>query len=162
MHIAPNQKLIPSAVLVPIVSRGTDLNVLLMKRSHNVRHHKNEICFPGGKLSNSDEDVTTAALRETFEETGIPNSFVEVIATLPNCYTTTGYCISPIVGLISSPVNYKPCPSEVNSLFEIPLQHLLDNVVAANYITYQEHIIWGATAKIISDFKDFWLQKNLK
>jgi 8-oxo-dGTP pyrophosphatase MutT (NUDIX family) len=151
---------IASAVLVPIVTQGSNFNLLLMQRSQNVKHHKNEVCFPGGVLSNTDTDLTATALRETFEETGIPNHHIQVIATLPNCYTPTGYCITPIVGIISTPLNYVPCPREVQCVFEIPLQYLLDNVTEHNYITYKKHIIWGATAKIISTFKDYWLMSN--
>jgi 8-oxo-dGTP pyrophosphatase MutT (NUDIX family) len=155
-----NSPAITSAVLVPVIAQGSNFNVLLMQRSQNVKHHKNEICFPGGILSDTDADLTATALRETFEETGIPCHQIKVITTLPNCYTPTGYCITPIVGIIKTPINYKLCPREVQCVFEIPLQYLLDNVTEHNYITYQKHIIWGATAKIISTFKDYWLLSN--
>jgi len=57
-------KLRDAAVLIPITSSPDGLNVILTKRSNNLKHHPGQIALPGGKVEKSDKDVIETALRE--------------------------------------------------------------------------------------------------
>jgi len=62
------QKLRPAGVLIPIIDRGTELSVLLTRRSHDLKHHAGQVSFPGGAMEDHDADIGATALRETYEE----------------------------------------------------------------------------------------------
>ena len=64
-------KLRDAAVLIPITSSPDGLNVILTKRSNNLKHHPGQIALPGGKVEKSDKDVIETALREAYEEIGL-------------------------------------------------------------------------------------------
>ena len=66
----------PAAVLLLLVDRPTGLYVLLTERSADLADHPGQISFPGGRLESTDVDAVDAALREAFEETGLPRERV--------------------------------------------------------------------------------------
>ena len=66
----PGRRLIPAAVLVPIVEREAELTVLLTRRTDHLDDHAGQIAFPGGRIEASDAGPGAAALREAEEETG--------------------------------------------------------------------------------------------
>ena len=59
-----------AAVLLVIRQHEGELQLLLTKRSAELRHHPGQISFHGGKIE-ANEQSQQAALRETHEETGI-------------------------------------------------------------------------------------------
>ena len=65
------------AVLVPLVEREGELHLLYEVRAEGIRQPR-QVCFPGGKME-AGEDAITCALRETWEELGIPKEAIEVI-----------------------------------------------------------------------------------
>jgi 8-oxo-dGTP pyrophosphatase MutT (NUDIX family) len=128
-HIPKNPLLKPSAVLIPIMQRGTDANgftVLLTMRSAKLRKHSGQIALPGGKIDAEDENAIATALREAEEEIGLPTANCQVIGALPLHETGTGFEITPIVALVNP--NYTPVLSEdeVSEIFEVPLLHILN------------------------------------
>jgi len=153
----------PAAVLLPIVNRAeAGLNVLLTRRADHLHHHPGQISFPGGRREAEDGSPTITALRETEEEIGLPRSRVEVLGELPEYHTGTGFCITPIVGVITPPFDLAPDSFEVAEVFEVPLEFLLNPVNhqrhsmtregrVRNYyaMPYGSYYIWGATAGII-------------
>ena len=66
------------SVLVPLVEKDGELNLLFELRSSKMKADPGEICFPGGHVEPG-EDFRTAAVRETFEEIGIPEDRIEGI-----------------------------------------------------------------------------------
>src|SRR5688572_13005312 len=87
---------------------------------------------------------------------------VEVLARLPEYVTRTGFRVTPVVGLLTPPVELAPDPREVEEVFEVPLAFLLDpgnhqretramqgRSVGYYVVRYQERIIWGATAGML-------------
>lgn len=161
-EFVPDQ-LRPAAVLLPIVNRAeAGLNVLLTRRADHLHHHPGQISFPGGRREAEDGSPTITALRETEEEIGLPRSRVEVLGELPEYHTGTGFCITPIVGVITPPFDLAPDSFEVAEVFEVPLEFLLNPVNhqrhsmtregrVRNYyaMPYGSYYIWGATAGII-------------
>jgi 8-oxo-dGTP pyrophosphatase MutT (NUDIX family) len=118
-----------AAVLVPIVMRGPQgqhPHVLLTQRTQNLSSHPGQIAFPGGKVDATDASNEQAALREAQEEVGILPEHVQVIGTLPSYITGTAFHITPVVGLVSSEMSITPNPFEVEDVFEVPLDFLMN------------------------------------
>ena len=153
---------IPASVLFPIVMREDGATVLLTRRAEHLKDHPGQISFPGGRAEASDASPAHTALRETEEEIGLSSAHIEIIGYLPDYLTVTGFCISPVVALITPPFALRPDPFEVAEVFEVPLAFLMD---AANHqqrsaffrgelrpylaMPYGDYFIWGATAGII-------------
>ncbi|MEC9105200.1 MAG: CoA pyrophosphatase [Pseudomonadota bacterium] len=159
--IADPSKLRPAGVLVPLIERDGQVNVILTKRTSHLKHHPGQIAFPGGKVEPTDADVTAAALRESHEEIGLPPELVEVLGYLPQHETVSVFSMTPVVARVTADFVKRPEPGEVEEAFEVPLAHLLD---PANYLVhgrrwrgqrryyyavpYGPYYIWGATARI--------------
>jgi 8-oxo-dGTP pyrophosphatase MutT (NUDIX family) len=158
--LADHAALVSAAVLVPITDR-TRPGVILTQRTETLRKHAGQVAFPGGRVDLG-EDTITAALREADEEIALPPAAVEVIGIADRYRTGTGYSITPIIGVIPPDLPLVPSEAEVASVFEVPLDYLLDpeNHVAASAmwegrerryyeIPWEGRRIWGATAGMI-------------
>lgn len=152
-----------SAVLVPIYCRQDDCWVVFTRRTEQVRTHKKQISFPGGAYQPSDGTLLNTAIRECGEEIGLPAESIKVLGALDDIVTTSGYIISPFVGVIPWPHQFKLSSGEIAEIIEAPVSALLggsrqrEEVVSGKLETcyfyhYQGTIIWGATATIMSQF----------
>lgn len=152
----------PAGVLAPIIEGKNGLNLLLTKRSAALRHHPGQIAFPGGKQDDGDADVIAAALREAREEIGLPSGNVEVLGTLPPHETVTSFHVTPVIGFVTSPFDIVPEPGEVDEVFAVPLDHVLnpDNYLVQSrrwrgqmrhyfVVPFGPYYIWGATARML-------------
>lgn len=160
------QSLIAAAVLVPVVARGGEPTVLFTRRAEHLKNHSGQISFPGGRAEAGDATPERTALRETWEEIGLPAGRIEVLGRLSDYHTRTGYCITPVVGIVQPPFDLRPDDYEVAEVFEVPLAFLLD---AGNHqrhsrefegeqrhffaIPYGPRYIWGATAGILVNLR---------
>ena len=107
-----------AAVLVLIRGARTEKSeVLLIERSATVKTHQSQVAFPGGGVEAEDEnDPVRTALRECFEEVGIPPEFAKVLRTLPPLPTlTSGFFVVPVLAELigSEAVSLKLDPNEV-------------------------------------------------
>ncbi|WP_426360470.1 CoA pyrophosphatase [Pseudocolwellia sp. HL-MZ19] len=159
-----NKPLREAAVLIPLIDDGTQLNVLLTKRSLHLRHHAGQISFPGGKVETTDKDLIDTASRETFEEIGLPQELITIVGSLHSYEIVSGFVVTPYVGLIPNNYEFTKDINEVSEIFQVPLKHFLDY---SNHITlkverkshthnihfmpYKEYNIWGATASMLKD-----------
>ena len=152
----------PAAVLFPLVVREHEPAVLLTKRTDHLHHHPGQISFPGGRVEAADTSPIDTALRETEEEIGLDRRHIELIGTLPDYLTGTGFRVTPVVGLVTPPFELTLDAFEVAEAFEVPLSHFLDpanheqhsivhegRVRQFHAMPYQGYFIWGATAGII-------------
>jgi len=152
----------PAAVLIPLVAGDAELSVLFTTRSDELPSHPGQISLPGGKVDRGDDGPVAAALRETFEETGVSPRFVDVLGLLDTYQTRTGYRIVPVVGLVRPGFTLRPEPGEVADIFDVPLRFLMDKANHQRHervwkgrarqfyaMPYGERYIWGATAGII-------------
>lgn len=159
----PAEGLITAAVLAPLFEKNGAPHLLLTKRSDHVEHHRGEISFPGGKLDPTDRDEEHCALRETSEEVGIDTGDVRVLGELDDFYTVaTRFRVSPFVGIIPYPYEFKTNEREIAGLLAVPLEVFFDpnrrsedtwifrgeEIQVVSYKWYG-HNIWGATARII-------------
>jgi 8-oxo-dGTP pyrophosphatase MutT (NUDIX family) len=162
----------PAAVLIPIVARSEGATLLLTRRAASLREHSGQIAFPGGRIDAGDDGpkgaVLGAALREAREEIGLEAHHIEPLGYLGPYFSSTGYRISPVVGLVApgSPLTLNA--AEVEGTFEAPLSFLMN---PANHqlqarewkgetrhffaMPYGEHYIWGVTAGIL---RMLWLR----
>ena len=154
--------LTPASVLFPVVIREQGATVLLTRRTEHLKDHPGQISFPGGRAEACDASPAHTALRETEEEIGLASAHIEIIGYLPDYLTVTGFCITPVVALVTPPFDLRPDPFEVAEVFEVPLAFLMD---AANHqqhsavyrgelrpylaMPFGDYFIWGATAGII-------------
>lgn len=153
-----------AAVLIPLFKSAVDYHVVFTKRTETLRHHKGQISFPGGAYDPDDGDLLTTALRESHEEIGITPNDVTILGRLDDLSTfSTNFIISAFVGLIPHPYTFRPNPSEVAIVFDVPLSVLADPAFGCSHIRTREdgatlvdyefhiggHVIWGATARII-------------
>ena len=156
-----------AAVLVPLFKKEEDCHLLFTKRSDQVKYHKGEISFPGGVVDEEDLELVNTALREAHEEIGLKRNDVQIVGILDDIVTITQFIVTPIVGLFPYPYPFKVSEVEIAELIEVPLSSLLHKecfsekeiirggqkeVVYA--YQYGEHIIWGATARILKQFLD--------
>lgn len=152
----------PAAVLIPIIAREEGAQVLFTTRTDHLPSHAGQVAFPGGKIEPGDATPLSAALRETHEEIGLEESFVDPLGYLPPYQTTTGYRVTPVVGVIRPGFELVPDDNEVEDIFEVPLEFLMDPVNHTResrvwkgrerhffVIPHGEHYIWGITAGIV-------------
>lgn len=136
--------------------------VWLTRRANDLPAHAGQVAFPGGKIEVFDVSAAAAALREAFEEVGLPPESVEILGRLDDHVTNTGFHITPVVGLLPEGVVMMPASGEVAALFCLGFDVLLDRTAPRRRVaTFRgqtrefwiwpdaEHFIWGATAEIL-------------
>ncbi len=164
----PAGALVAAAVLVPVVFGATP-GVLLTRRCAHLSSHAGQVSLPGGRIDPRDSGPEAAALREAQEEIDLDPARVEIIGRLRDHITTSGFRVTPVVGLLPPGVALdalalRPSAAEVDAVFELPLAVLLDpaapqrrSVTVAGTARefwvwpHPQHYIWGATAAILVD-----------
>lgn len=155
-----------AAVLVAVYLARDDLHIVFTKRREDLRRHPGEISFPGGRRDEGEDDLRETALREAEEEIGLPRDAVEIVGALqPTPTIATGYAVYPFVGLIEPGRTWTLSAREVAEVIELSLadlragyarRRLIRRGVPIRTDTYLvgEHLIWGATARILADLLD--------
>jgi len=158
-------------VLIPLVSRGHDIEVLFTRRTDTVLTHKGQISFPGGQREDSDVDTVETALRESYEEIGLEPSRVTVLGELDDVFTAvSSFVITPVVGLVEGGIDdLVLAPDEVKSLLVVPITRLLapqvhttetrslgEQQYRIHYYTVGDDVVWGATGRVVYQFLKAW------
>ncbi len=153
-----------AAVLLPIVNPANP-SLVLTQRSGQLDSHAGEVAWPGGKRDDEDETLRHTALRETEEEIGLKRDRVEVVAELRPFISKHGLAVTPFVGLIEAEIEFQVNAEEIDSIFFVPLDYLLDdprtdtNIIERHgerHVIPEYHYdgfrIWGLTAMILLEF----------
>lgn len=156
-----------AGVLLPLFVKSGNILVLFTKRTNTVEHHKGQISFPGGAVDKSDRSFQETALRETWEEIGLGEEFIDVLGPVDDTLTlVSNFLIHPYVGLLLPGYACRVNPGEVKELLEVPLsvfdprcarmkdytfEHEGKSFQAPGY-EYEGNVIWGATARIMENF----------
>ncbi len=116
-----------SAVLIPLVEVDGQLSILYEVRSANIAQ-PGEVCFPGGRMEPG-ETAIPCALRETYEELGIPAEDIDIIAELDFLHIRGDRLLYPVLGIIRGEALSRLALSrdEVADTFTVPLTWLRDN-----------------------------------
>mmetsp|Transcript_897 Transcript_897/g.2080 ORF Transcript_897/g.2080 Transcript_897/m.2080 type:complete len:443 (-) Transcript_897:211-1539(-) len=171
-----------AGVVIAIVHVDGVPSLLFEKRSASMRAHPDEVCLPGGMVSNTtDRTIVETCLREMKEEIGGfdfeyhrdtgGTHGVSVLGTLRcnwgEVHHLVGVAVTPVVCSFNqdlADVDLIPNPDEVAEVFTIPLASLMDK----NLWVYKDdhapifvggpYAIWGLTGYILERFwKDILL-----
>jgi 8-oxo-dGTP pyrophosphatase MutT (NUDIX family) len=154
-----------AAVLILATTTEQSVDLVVTRRSGTLRQHSGEIAFPGGRVDDSDESVYACALREAYEEIGVPASAISVLGTLHTVYVPrSNHSVTPVVAWLAQPVEYRTNPAEVAEVFHLPITHLFatgalqieerhlqGEIVRVPFFPFLDHRIWGATALMLCD-----------
>lgn len=167
-EISSNSK--PSSVLVIIF--GSEPKILMTKKSSKLKIHASEISFPGGKKSSFDNDLIDTAIRETREEINLGIRRDQITGQLkPVSTLNSGFTIIPYVSVVKRLPRLKDNP-EVEKILFMPFEKLLKtlendpnpehNAIKEMYtFTFEGHVVWGASARILKQIHDILSKNNL-
>jgi 8-oxo-dGTP pyrophosphatase MutT (NUDIX family) len=154
-----------SSVLFLLYIDNQELNVCLIKRPSHMKHHAGQIALPGGRIEKGETALETA-LRETWEEIGITPGQIEIIGSLSELYVQVSqFHIHPFVGWIDKKPEFVINKNEVEKTISFPLRLITNSFEEVELetftgklkvpcIRFEDEIIWGATAMILSEFYD--------
>jgi 8-oxo-dGTP pyrophosphatase MutT (NUDIX family) len=158
-----------AAVMMLFYPKNGITHLVLIVRNSYKGVHSAQIAFPGGKYELQDEIFENTALRETHEEVGIHPNSMEIIKTFTPMYIPpSDFMVHPFLGICKEEIIFVPDPKEVANIIELPLTVFLSDAIItdtnlttsyANDINVpafkiEEHIVWGATAMMLSELKD--------
>src|ERR687896_566234 len=137
-----------------------DLVVPLTVRHGDLRRHAGEVSLPGGAVDATDAGPEATALREAWEEVGLPPADVRIVGTLdPVWIPVSNFELLPVVGTLGARPSLVPHDAEVTAIVELPLAALWDPYVVgitevgargvtlrAGAYRYGGVVVWGATA----------------
>lgn len=157
-----------SGVMVLLYEKHGELHLVFTKRKSYEGVHSGQMSFPGGKKDEGDTDLIQTALRETDEEIGIPPTQIQLLGNLSELYIPpSNFLVYPSVGFTPIIHSFRPQESEVEEVVEIPLSFFMDknnvsqqteiklfngSIVRVPAYVFNGHIIWGATAIMLSEF----------
>ncbi|WP_107037984.1 NUDIX hydrolase [Brumimicrobium mesophilum] len=158
-----------SAVALIIYEYQNELKCILTERSPYRGMHSGEICFPGGKMEESDEDLKQTAMRESVEEIGLKYEGFELLGKLtPVFIPVSNFSIQPFVFYYTQAPVFVPNIREVAEIFTFPIQQLFEKDIIKKtriklsgnrvlddtpYFDINNKVVWGATALILHEFK---------
>jgi 8-oxo-dGTP pyrophosphatase MutT (NUDIX family) len=157
----------PAAVLVPLFHHREAWHLMYTRRTDSVESHPGQVAFPGGAVEPTDGTPAAAALREAWEEVGLPPDQVRILGQMNPMATVSQFMVTPIVAQIPWPFDIQINPAEVASTFEVPLSFLQDPdnletrqrepfipgrpIEVLYFRPYYDEVIWGVTARITVD-----------
>lgn len=161
-----------AAVLALITDHPTAPALVFTRRATHMRSHAGEVAFPGGKWEPQDRDLLATALRETHEEIDLPATGIQILGACSPGATLRGTPVTPFVGLIADSSPMTPDPSELDSIFRVPLhwfcserQERVDVFsrgklkVEVPAYRYERYEIWGFTAAVTQEILSLGLPR---
>ena len=150
-----------AAVLVPVLDLA-EPEMVFTRRAEHLPQHPGQVSFPGGAAEQQDESAVQTALREAYEEIGLPPEVTRPIGFLDRMDTISDYRILPVVALVKPPVHWVLDTREVAEVFSVPLCVVLDKDLYQSQqvdrdgieytiwsLSWNGYNIWGVTAAIL-------------
>ena len=158
-----------SGVMILLYPHNNQLDSILILRCDSNGVHSGQVGLPGGKYEKHDADLADTALRETSEETGVNASAIRILGKLTRLYVPpSNFVIHPFIGYMHKKPEFIPHPGEVQEIIEYHVCALLKKetiktkkftikrniIFSAPYFDIHGHVVWGATAMILSEFAE--------
>ncbi len=160
----------PAAVLIALYPDHNEWFFPLIQRSIDGFAHSGQIALPGGRREGSESNIQTA-LREAEEEVSLPSQAIHILGeTSPLPIPVSRHLVQPVIGYMETKPSLYPDPKEVDHIFSASLNELKVTVPKLEkrtikgriwevpYFEVQGHKIWGATAMILSEFRELITQ----
>lgn len=157
----PGEDFRAASVLAPIQQRPDGDYIILTQRSANLSSHSGQVAFPGGRVDPHDHSAAAAALREAHEEIGIEPGHVQIFGQLDQVVAGYNFLVTPFVGAIPYPYEFRLNPAETAAVFAVPVQALVSQGALSidarlsrrwgpiYHFQYEDWDIWGATARMV-------------
>jgi 8-oxo-dGTP pyrophosphatase MutT (NUDIX family) len=165
LRFPPDLQFRHAGVLIPFIRSERGWEVLFTRRTDLVQDHKGQVSFPGGSAEPADAHPAETALREAWEEIGLPPEGVRVLGYLEPMISRGGFRITPVVGVIPWPFQMALSADEVSRVFTIPLSWLADpanytervitdgevvhKIPVIFYELYDGEMLWGISGRIM-------------
>ncbi len=164
-----------AGVLLLLYPLDKNIFFVLIKRSEDEGPHSGQIGLPGGKYEQKDNNIFNTALRETYEEIGVPPENVDIIGRLSLLHIPVScYLVTPVVAAMYHTPRFHTEENEVSEIIQLPLSSLqnrelrkVDNITRGGlpdsvpYFSFNNHRVWGATAMILSEFSEILHRPSL-
>ena len=135
---------------------------MLTRRTEDLPTHKGHVAFPGGGVHADDASIEAAALREAFEEVGLPAAACDVLGLLDDMPTVNfSMAVTPVVAWVRALPPLCVDPREVARVFELPLEAMRDpakwtvkHMDSAGrgwpvyYFPWDGEVLWGLSAYV--------------
>lgn len=167
--IPENKKTKNSGVMILLYPHHDSIYSVLIQRPNYKGTHGGQMALPGGKSEEEDKDIVHTALRETEEEIGVDRNSIHILGSLTRLYIPpSNYVIFPAVGCTEQRPEFIPEVSEVDGIIEYNITSLLhpdirkitkiqvtkEIIFNAPYFDIHGKIVWGATAMVLSEFRE--------
>ena len=158
-----------AAVMMLFYPKNNSTHLVLIVRNSYEGVHSAQISFPGGKYEFDDKNFAYTALRETHEEVGIHPDKIQILKSFTEIYIPpSNFMVYPFLGISKEELVFTPQPTEVANIIELPLSTFLNDAIVVNEelstsyannirvpaFKIDEHIVWGATAMMLSELKE--------
>ena len=164
-----------ASVLLCFYEHKDELYLTLIKRTTYDGPHSGQISFPGGKPVSLDSSLWDTAKREFKEELGVDLSSASPLLTLSRVYIPpSNFLVTPFVAVVKKKPFFHLDSREVALKIDISLYELIHlkikqgPILEGNYkgvvvpcYVYEGHMIWGATAMVLSEFILFLKERIL-
>lgn len=163
----PNPRL--SAVLILVFNKNGKAYFSLIERPKYDGVHSGQMALPGGSKDVEDLNLKHTALRELEEEIGVPKDSVKVLGKLSQVYIPPSkFLVTPYIGVLNGYPKFVKDDFEVKQVIDVPISLLFDDVILKKgivdvgtknikmkvpYFDIYGHMVWGATAIILNEFK---------
>lgn len=155
----------PAAVLIPFVRVDNEWHILFTRRNSDLPEHSGQVAFPGGRADHGDASPEQTALREAYEEIGLPPESVRILGRMNSFTTISNYNVTPVVGMAPWPFPIRIAYIEVSRVFTIPWAWLVDPssheikyralpsprepIPVVYFKPYDGEVLWGVSAYIV-------------
>ena len=166
----------PAAVLIPFVIVEDEWHILFTRRTIDLPEHSGQVAFPGGRADPGDASPEDTALREAYEEIGLPPESVRILGRMKSFATISNYNVTPIVGKLPWPFPLRMAIIEVSRVFAIPLSWLADPynreiklrsmpnprppIPVIYFKPYDGEVLWGVSAYIMVNLLEILTQEH--